>query len=782
MTTYLVALLIVGVSVLLGRAICVACAADTAIAPALGLAALMAVAALAVQLPGHAVTGAVLVALVVVGAAWWLVHRRALGRRGLDLAVPLAGGGAAVVGALQFLSAGHVGIPGMSVNNDTGIHLVWAEGLRSSVMDRWYTADPGYPLGPHSIMAALADGTGTEVDRILVALLIATPVLFAMTAAGALRPAPLLLRAPAAAFAAVTYMAAAWFAQGAFKEPLLALFVLGFAMAVGRLVQDARPLGRAQAVPAGVLAAAGLLTFGHLALAWLGAVVVIVVVLALVARPPDVDLLGPVRRAAVPIALGVAALVVAVAVEIPRLWHFFSTIGSGTANAGAGGPAGGGPALGNLAGPLPSSEALGMWPWGDFRVAPPPDTFMFSQLKTLALVSVVAGAVWLLVRRRDLGLLGALGAAVAVWIVSDRGKAPYVTAKSMAVMSPFLALVWLRALLPDRLPRAPLPGVAFVARIGIAAVLVSAGLWSTEKVLRGTPVESLAQRDALEQMRPLVKSANTLFLGVDDYAGYRLREVPVGYLGVGYRAPIAVPTRPTKGYNYSWGLDWDNIPTEILDRYKYVITVNSPYASAPPANFRLLRRNALYEAWERTGPTPPRQVFETGDGPGAVLDCKQDRKARRLSRRRGVAAIEDPAPIPVLGIVPPMFDGGAYAVDIILPPGNWDLAFKYTSSIPVRIQYGPARIGSLPANTTRPGPWWRGPTIRSNGHAQKLVLVAERQSRFGATAYPTQIYGAFAVKQGSRDRLVPLRRACGRYLDWYRTDRGAAGATVAQAG
>ena len=781
MTSYLVALLIIGASVLLGRAICVACAADTAIAPALGLAALMAVATLGVQLPGDGVTGAVLVLLVLGGAAWWLLRRRALGVRGLDLAVPLAGAGAAAVSSLQFLSAGHVGIPGMSVNNDSGVHLVWAEGLRSSVMDRWYTADPGYPLGPHSVMAALADGTGLQVDRMLVALLIATPVLFAMTAAGALRPAPLLLRAPAAAFAAVTYMAAAWVAQGAFKEPLLALFVLGFAMSVGRLVQDGRPLGRASAVPAGVLAAAALLTFGHLALAWLGTVVVIVVVLALVARPPGADLVGPVRRAAVPIALGLAAAVVAVAVEIPRLWHFFSAIGSGTANAAGGGPAGG-PALGNLAGPLPSSEALGVWPWGDFRVMPPPDTFMFSQLKTLALVGVVAGAVWLLVRRRDLGLLGALGAAVAVWIVSDRGKAPYVTAKAMAVMSPFLALVWLRALLPERLPRAPLPGLAFVARVGIAAILVGAGLWSTEKVLRGTPVESLAQRDALEELRPLVASSNTLFLGVDDYAGYRLREVPVGYLGVGYRAPIPVPTRPTKAYNYGWGLDWDNISTEILDRYKYVITVNSPYASAPPANFRLLRRNALYEAWERTGPTPPRQVLETGDGPGAVLDCRKDRKARRLSRRHGVAAIEDPAPIGVLGNVPPMFDGGAYAVDIILPPGSWDLAFKYTSSIPVRIQYGPAKIGKLPANTTRPGPWWRGPAIRSDGHAQKLVLVAERQSRLSATAYPTQVYGAFAVKQGSRDRLVPLRRACGRYVDWYRTDHGAAGVTVAQAG
>ena len=38
------------------------------------------------------------------------------------------------------------------------------------------------------------------------------------------------LRLPAAVVVAFTYMLSAWYAQGAFKEPLMALLVLAFAV------------------------------------------------------------------------------------------------------------------------------------------------------------------------------------------------------------------------------------------------------------------------------------------------------------------------------------------------------------------------------------------------------------------------------------------------------------------------------------------------------------------------------------------------------------------------
>ena len=44
-----------------------------------------------------------------------------------------------------------------------------------------------------------------------------------------------LLRAPAAALAALPYLGAAYLAQGAFKEPMLALALVGFALSLPAL-------------------------------------------------------------------------------------------------------------------------------------------------------------------------------------------------------------------------------------------------------------------------------------------------------------------------------------------------------------------------------------------------------------------------------------------------------------------------------------------------------------------------------------------------------------------
>jgi hypothetical protein len=453
-------------------------------------------------------------------------------------------------------------------------------------------------------------------------------------------------------------------------------------------------------------------------------------------------------------------LVLAVAVEIPRMWRYLDLGGFSSQ---AGGIDAGD--LGNLVGPLPWIQILGIWPSGDFRYPPPTDHWWLLDLRGLALVVVIGGALYLFDRRRNTALLAALGGAVIVWLGSARGQSPYVTAKSLVILSPFVLLVALRALLPETRPAWSRAGVQAMARIAAAAVVVAGVLWSAQAVLRGMPVESHEQRDQLTSLRGTVKDGPTLYMGITDFAGYRLRDVDVAYLGVGYAPPISVAVRPEKPWTFGQPLDWDNFDAKTLDRFRYVITIRG-YDSQAPESFRRVRQTPLYEVWERTGPTMPRSTIETADEPAAPLDCKTP-AGRRLRRSGGVAGVLRRAPLPMLQHQVDLGVGTSYQAGFTLPRGTWNLSARYTSEGPVRIMLDAERVAVLPPNTDRMGPYWPAGTVRSDGRPRQLVIVAEKQSRFAKTTVPTTIPSLVAVSADG-ERQIPLERACGRFIDWYR--------------
>jgi hypothetical protein len=762
MAAYLLALLIVFGALAVGTAVCRVCGADQGVAPAVGLATMIAVATVAIQLPGDAVTAAVIGLIVLCAAVAWVIHD-GIGR--IDLAALAAALGVVALLSLLFLSANRIGLPGIQVNNDTATHLLWTETLRSDLMATLYPSNPGYPLGPHSLLAALAQGTGASAANALTGLLIAAPVLLALTAAAVLRPLPLILRAPAAAISSVTYLVAAWFGQGAFKEPMMSLLLLAFALSLSaRLTARERPGPRAF-VPAGLIVAGSLLTYSYLALAWLGVAGLLAIAGTLWFRwPGRAGVVTAVRGALLPIGVGVGVTIVATAVEIPRLWRYLHAVGTSPADGGGGIDSS---ALGNLSGPLSPAEMLGVWPAGDFRAVP--DHWYLQELKGLALLAAIGGALSLIQRHRprDLGLISALGAGLIVWLLSDRGQSPYVTAKSMAIVSPIIALVAFRGLLPTAWPQLARPRAVTAGRIVAAGVLAAGLLWSTEVVLRGLPVESSQQRDQLEALRSTVRPGPTLFMGVDDHAGYRLRGVRLGSVQSGPPLPISVSIRPEKQWALGLPPDWDSFDAKTLDQFRFVITVRSAFGSAAPSNFRLVKQNELYQVWERTGPTQPRSTIESADVPAVPLDCTTA-KGRRIAREKGEAAVEVRPFVPLMTNVPALPLGGASEVTIALPAGTWDLAARYRSMSPLRIMYGSVRVGGLPPNTDWPGPYWSAGRIVSDGHAQQLVVIAERESRFGGAVVPAEV-GALVAVSTEGEKTVPLKQACGKYVDWYRT-------------
>jgi hypothetical protein len=300
-------------------------------------------------------------------------------------------------------------------------------------------------------------------------------------------------------------------------------------------------------------------------------------------------------------------------------------------------------------------------------------------------------------------------------------------------------------------------------RVFVAVVLGYALMASSVKALRWMPVESTAQRDGLESFRDAIGKSPTAVLVPDDYAGWRLRGVPYASPPTGTPAPLPLEFDLGKQFAYGQGVDFDAIPPSALDRFSFVVTPRTPYGSAPPPNFRLVRQTRLLSLWRRVGRTPARRLAEhDAASPGAPLACRHGRPVGVATRARAV--VWPGAPVVASG-PGALIAGTAVTVPLTLPKGRWDVSVQYTSTLPLRVQYLSQRM-LLPANTNRPGPAWLAGRIRSRGGIAGILLVPEKQSRLTPASYAAQVGAVVATRVGPI-REVPVRRACGRYVDRF---------------
>ena len=236
--TYASAALICAVSLLVGRALLSLAGRRewSWLEPAVGLAAVLTVTGALARAPGHGTSATIGVVLLIVVAALvaWRLPYRAPGvwRTGLPVAIVIL-----LALAIPFAVSGRWGLLGVGFNNDLGLHLAWAEWLRSGFGP---APDPGYPLGPHGLAVATAAVPGIGLGQAFVGEIVAIGVLTGLTALGALRELAPGRRVLAAAMVALPYLAASYFAQAAFKETAEALFVLAFAIF---LCEPGRPDG-----------------------------------------------------------------------------------------------------------------------------------------------------------------------------------------------------------------------------------------------------------------------------------------------------------------------------------------------------------------------------------------------------------------------------------------------------------------------------------------------------------------------------------------------------------
>jgi hypothetical protein len=632
LATYGSLLAILAASCLVGQALFVLCGRRewSWLAPAVGLGVLTAIAWGTVRLPGEGVASLIAIGALAVGSLAFLRGRVAGLGAAASVGIPVALL-ALLAASLPFLVESRFGILGTGLNPDMSQHLFAADRLAQGAGER--LLNQGYPLGPHALVAAVSKGTGANLVHAFDGLTLAIPVIAALAPLALLERLAAWRRIGGALLVGLPYLAASYLIQGAFKETMEALFVLGFAIGLHELARGrlaAKVSHRAgdryalAAIPLAALAVGTVYSYSFAGLLWpVGAAGLWALgELALAPRrDPPVAPLALARRAAATTVVAVAALAVAVAPEVGRMIDFasFETFD----------PAG--PGLGNLFNPISPLEALGIWPSGDFRLDPgdgamPAVGFYLGE--ALGLAALAYGLTWWL-RRGQRAVPAALAAATALFAYAHFAGTPYQAAKSIVIVSPLAMLIAARALLSSE-PLVELGGLRGAIarrrggatgilarhqrrlRLGLGVAFLGAAAGSSLLALVNGPVGPATYSPALTELRPEVGRGSTLVLApqhmlVEEHGrDYLVWELRGGRVCV--EAAGAHSIRPPPP-----GVSW-------------VIT-QTPSKAAPFADLRLAQRAGPYTLW-RPQPAPrghgPCRLISVGERANPALEPQVD--------------------------------------------------------------------------------------------------------------------------------------------------------------
>ncbi|HVC08032.1 MAG TPA: hypothetical protein VND98_10675 [Solirubrobacterales bacterium] len=783
--TYASAALICAASLLVGRVLLASSGRDSWswLEPAVGFGATITVAGFFARLPGHATTAMVALAAMVILAALGLRRRphRAPGAlsEGLPVAVVLF-----LALSIPFAVSGRWGLLGEGFNNDLGLHLAWAEWLRSGFGP---TPDSGYPLGPHGIAVAVAALPGIGLAQAFIGEIFAIGVLTGLTALAALGGLGAARRVIAATLVALPYLAASYFAQAAFKEMAEALFVLAFALYLrdpGRPPQGAGARLRFLLPP---LALFGGIFFSYsfAGLAWPVAIVLLwsLTVPALRRALAPRALTAVLRRGRRGRVVGIGALLAVLAL--------LSVIGPFGFAHGFNQVAGS-----NTYGPVSPVEALGIWPTPNYRLSAPGGAHLTGLAGAIAALAVLAGVIWW-VRRRDLAVPVALGASVLLYLVSLPFSGEYSRAKALMIVAPLAMLVAVRALLAELGRGAPAerlgPAASRPRRGGplrqlgwsvLALVFIAGAAYSSFLALRDAPVGPPGHGAELRAFLPIVRGKPVLYAGQDRYAAYEL-------LGADTHVPLVefpdpeVAQNPEKPFDtgdaYS-PIDFDSFSRGTLERFRYVITGRAAWNSQAPPNFHRIAATPSYILWKRVGPMPgDRQVLIEGTEAAVLANCASP-EIRILLESPGRASLFPASP--VVGAKgrwdrgSELGTGSESSQTLSLPAGTWDLSLQYFSPFGLTLSAPglsqaliPALDGQRPSGISlaNDGQFWpAGRYVSSGGPVRFTISSAKPTTLQELTGYESKAYiGGLVAVPAKPHRIVPLHSACGGWIDWY---------------
>jgi len=592
--TYAAVLAVCGASLAIGQAALALCGVRrwTWLSPAAGLALLCAVCWATVRLPGHGVVSAVVVLVLTAASVVFLRSRMEGGGGALRSGLPVAVAALAAA-SLPFAVEGHFGILGTGFNPDMSQHLLAAdrltEGNGSQLLHQ------GYPLGPHAVVVALNKGLGIGLVQGFSGLTVAVAVLAPLTALAAFADRPRLRRGTAALLVGLPYLVASYYAQGAFKETIQALFVLAFVLALRESTRSWRDLPL-RFVPAAIVAIGSVYVYSFPGLTWLVAIAVLWAGLEWWGGRASAAT-GPAALRAM--SLAVLVFAVGALPELGRMIDFrsFETFDPS------------GPGLGNLFGQISPFEALGIWPSGDFRVAPgdgAAPAFLYYLGAAFALVLLLYGLQRCARRRERAILAGAIGVA-ALYAAARIGGTPYTAAKALEIAAPLATLAILDQRPPGRLIGAMHPKGAPAALVYLAAAAGCSLL-----AFANAPVGPTSYSPTLTGLRPLFASDSVLVLAPDRLLADEHGTPYIAWELRGGR--VCIEPASTAG---------GRAPTGI----RFFVTSDSG-AQAPFRGLRLVRRAGPYLVWEQRGalggpsPCPLIAVRQARQGSGRTTGVR----------------------------------------------------------------------------------------------------------------------------------------------------------------
>jgi hypothetical protein len=570
--TYASVLLVCGASLSIGQAAIVLCGRCrwSWLSPAVGLALVCALCWATVRAPGDGLISALAVLAAALVAAAYLRGRVEGGAEALAAGLPVAAAALAAA-SLPFVVEGRFGILGTSFNPDMSQHLLATARLTDGAEGQLLAQ--GYPLGPHAVVAALHQGLGVGLVQGFDGVTVAVAVLASLTALGAFAGASPARQLVGALLVGIPYMVASYFAQGAFKETIQALFVLAFALGLLELsttrgaTDPHRRQSPLRAVPLALIAAGSVFAYSFPGLVWLLGTLAIWAALELLWDRRGAA--AALRAALRPALLALLVFVVLVGPELGRMVEFggFETFD----------PAG--PGLGNLFGQISPFEALGIWPSGDFRLTPGDGSVpaLGYYLGVALAVVLLAAGIAAALARREAALLAALGATVAAYAAARLGGTAYTAAKAVAMIAPPALAVTLRPLALGWLSDARL-------RLAAAAFAAAAAVCSLV-ALANAPVGPSSYSPGLANLRGELGAGPTLILAS--------RTLLEDEHGVPYLA---------------WELRGGRVCIEPEDEaggtpppgVRFVI--GEAASPAPFASLAPVRRSGPYRLWRRRGP------------------------------------------------------------------------------------------------------------------------------------------------------------------------------------
>lgn len=770
--TWIAMLLIFGGSLVVGRAVTKAAGRERwcGIEPAVGFAAIMAVEGLLARIPGEK-WGLILGLVALAGFSLWALRRPArddLPPASAGLWIALAA--TAVILVIPFAVTGHWGLLGMGYNNDLGLHLAWAEWLRSG-----FGTEPsdGYPLGPHGLAAALSFLPKLSLGPIFTGQLMAIMLLTVFTAWSAVERLRSWWRPVAVLLIGLPYLMTSYYAQAAFKEVAAALFLLAFVVALSQVKPPLRDRRAkvAAAVPMLVLLAGIVFTYSFPGLAWPVAATVAwgltVPAVRSALRPSSIW--ARLRRPLV-------AIVSLVTVGILAVLAFLGPFGFGDAFSEV--------AASDAFGPVSALEGLGVWLDPDYRLDGTTSTPLPGLMGAISVLSLLV-ALWWWRGRPDPVWPAAFLACAFLYLVSLPWVGEYSLAKALVISAPVTMTVILIALLsgPDGGWK-PAQGMEFGGWVMLTVLFTVGAAASSLLVLRDASVSPPGHAAELIKFHDRVAGKSVLYFDQDRFAPWYLSGSKVSVPLAEFPDPNVIenPKKPFQGKHGQSTIDFDSFDPKTLQHHDFAITTSAGWTSMTPPFYREIDRTPSYILWRRVGPAFGRPIMREGSMPAKLGNCEGE--AGRFFKETDGTAVLMPETVPVYreDWAPGADLGGGEraTATVELDPGTWRVSLQYFSPRDFTLtapgyerNFKAAIDGQRLANmdTGSNGLFWPGGLLRvkERGPIELTITTREPTTLQRLTGYSrsTKIGRLMLMRTGSRD-WTPMSEICDRWVDFFR--------------